>query len=89
MDRILKSRVSRRAFLHAGAAAGGGAVLGLTATTSTAATAKVAKETVSYQMSPRGPARCGTCAYFQAPSGCNFVSGPISPVGWCMLYKAK
>lgn len=89
MDSILRSRVSRRAFLYAGAAAGGGAVFGLTATTSSAATAKVAKETVSYQMSPKGPARCGTCAYFQAPSACNFVNGPISPTGWCMLYKTK
>lgn len=88
MDRVLKPRVSRRTFLRAGAAAGSGAVLGFTSA-APAATAKVAKETVSYQMSPKGPARCGTCAYFQAPSGCNFVSGPISPTGWCMLYKAK
>ncbi len=88
MDRILKPRVSRRTFLHSGVAATG-AVIGFGAGASEAATAKVAKETVNYQTTPKGQGRCGTCAYFQAPSGCNFVNGPISPTGWCMLYKAK
>ena len=88
MDRILKPQVSRRTFLHAGAAATG-AIIGLGAARSDAATAKVAKDTVNYQMTPKGPARCGTCSYFQAPSGCNFVNGPISPTGWCVLYKPK
>lgn len=87
MDRVLKPRVSRRTFLHAGAAAGG-AILGF-ASTAPAATAKVAKETVNYQPSPKGPAHCAACTYFQAPSGCNFVNGPISPSGWCVLFKAK
>ena len=88
MDRILKPPVSRRHFLQAGAVAGG-AIIGLRSGTAHAATAKVAQGTVSYQTSPKGPARCGTCSFFQAPSGCNFVNGPISPTGWCMLYKAK
>ena len=87
MDRILKPRVSRRAFLLAGAAAGG-AILGF-ASTARAATAKVAKETVNYQPGPKGPAHCAACTYFQAPSGCNFVNGSISPSGWCVLFKAK
>ena len=88
MDRILKPRISRRIFLQGGAAATG-AIIGLRAAGSEAATAKVGKDAVSYQMSPKGPARCGTCAYFQAPSGCNYVNGPISPTGWCVLYKPK
>jgi anaerobic selenocysteine-containing dehydrogenase len=87
MDRILKPRVSRRAFLHASAAAGG-AILGF-ASTARAATAKVAKETVNYRPAPKGPAHCAACTYFQAPSGCNFVNGPISPSGWCVLFKPK
>jgi len=88
MDRILEPRVSRRAFLRAGAAAGG-AIIGLGTRAACAATAKVAKDTVNYQMTPKGQARCGACSYFQAPSGCNFVNGPISPTGWCMLFKRK
>jgi len=87
MDRLLRPRVSRRTFLHASAVAGG-AMRGL-ASTARATTAKVAKQTVSYQPSPKGPAHCAACAYFQAPSGCNFVNGPISPSGWCMLFKPK
>lgn len=89
MDRILKPRVSRRSFLRCGTVAGAGAILAFGSSGSSAATAKVPKQTVNYQMTPKGPARCGTCAYFEAPSGCNYVNGPISPAGWCMLYKAK
>jgi len=88
MDSLLKPRISRRSFLHAGAAAGGSAILGF-ASAARAAPAKVAKETVNYQPSPRGPAHCAACTYFQAPAACNFVNGPISPSGWCVLFKAK
>jgi len=81
---------SRRGFLG-GAAVGGGALLGigLLGSEAQAATAKVSPQTVSYQAKPNGNARCGTCAFFQAPSGCKFVQGAINPSGWCMLYKAK
>ena len=88
MDSILKPQVSRRTFLRAGAATGGGVVLGLGSATQAAAS-KVAKETVNYQNGPKGQAHCGNCAYFQAPSSCQFVNGSIIPAGWCMLYKAK
>jgi anaerobic selenocysteine-containing dehydrogenase len=82
--------LSRRRFLHLGAAATGGAMLGIaTADSAKAATAKVAKQTVNYQATPKGPARCGTCSFFQAPSSCNYVNGPITPTGWCVLYQAK
>jgi hypothetical protein len=83
-------KVSRRAFLG-GAAMGGGALLGvgLLGSSAQAATAKVSPQTVNYRTAPNGNARCGTCAFFQAPSGCKFVQGAINPSGWCMLYKAK
>jgi anaerobic selenocysteine-containing dehydrogenase len=87
MDSVLKPRVSRRTFLRAGVAAGG-AILGFTSTAGAAA-AKVAKQAVSYQPSPKGPAHCAACTHFQAPSGCNLVDGPISPTGWCVLFKPK
>jgi anaerobic selenocysteine-containing dehydrogenase len=85
MDRILTARVSRRTFLRASAV---GAICGV-AVSARAETAKVPKQTVQYQPSPKGPAHCAACAYFQAPSNCNFVKGPISPSGWCMLFKPK
>jgi hypothetical protein len=83
-------KLSRRNFLHI-ASTGGGAMLGmaLVGSRATAATGKVPKQTVNYQPQPKGQARCGSCAFFQAPSGCNYVDGPINPNGWCMLYKAK
>jgi secreted PhoX family phosphatase len=87
MDRILSARVSRRIFLNVSALAASG-IVGF-GSTAKAATAKVPKETVNYQPTPRGAAHCAACAYFQAPSACTFVDGPISPSGWCILFKAK
>ena len=85
-----QKHVSRRHFLHLGAAASGGAMLGFASVGSAdAATAKVAKQTVSYQPSPKGQAHCGNCSFFQAPSSCNYVDGPINTSGWCVLYKSK
>jgi hypothetical protein len=83
-------KLSRRHFLRM-AGVGGGAMLGtaLVGSPATAATSKVPKQTVNYQPKPNGQARCGSCAFFQAPSGCNYVDGPINANGWCMLYKAK
>lgn len=83
--------LSRRRFLHWGVAVGSGAAVGLDLLRSSAdaATAKVSKETAGYQQSPRGQSRCGTCSFFQAPSSCNYVEGPINPSGWCTLYRAK
>jgi hypothetical protein len=89
MDRILKPRVSRRTFLRAGVAVGSGAIIIGSGSPSEAEAAKVAKATVNYQMNPKGQAHCATCTYFQAPSSCKFVDGPIIPTGWCTLYKAK
>ena len=86
----MTDRLSRRNFLHM-ASASGGAMLGiaLIGAPAAAATSKVPKQTVNYQPKPNGQARCGNCAFFQAPSGCNYVDGSINPNGWCMLYKAN
>jgi anaerobic selenocysteine-containing dehydrogenase len=83
------NQLSRRRFLAIGAYAGGAAFAAASISSAADATAKVPKQTVNYQMSPKGPAKCGSCAYFQAPASCNYVDGAISPTGWCMLYKAK
>lgn len=84
--------LSRRRLLRLGALAGGGAVIGLglfEGPAANAAAAKVSKQTAGYQQSPKGSARCATCSFFEAPSSCNFVEGPINPTGWCTLYRAK
>jgi hypothetical protein len=83
--------ISRRRFLRMGAVAGTGAVFGagLVGSRADAATAKVPKQTVSYQGAPKGASRCATCSFFEAPASCNYVDGPISPSGWCMLYQPK
>ena len=92
MHSFTQNRCSRRRFLHLGAA-GGGAALGLgllgSATLGEAAAAKVSKQTAGYQQAPKGQARCGTCSFFQSPSSCNYVEGPVNPEGWCTLYHAK
>ena len=36
-----------------------------------------------------GKHRCEACFNFQAPNGCKFVEGEISPRGWCKLFAAK
>jgi len=55
-----------------------------------AAGAKMSQQLVHYQATPKGPARCQTCAQFLPSSpACKLVDGPISPNGWCVLYAAK
>jgi hypothetical protein len=71
-----------RRFLLSGA--GTITVLGLTRTSARAA--KVSQSTVSYQSSPKGDQRCGTCKQFEPPSACRLIDGRISPQGWCKLW---
>ena len=88
---LTQKPLSRRRFLRLGAAAGSGAAIGLNLIggSASAAAAKMPKQTVNYQQTPNGQARCGTCSFFQAPSGCTYVDGPINPSGWCVLYRSK
>jgi len=83
--------LTRRHLLRVGAAASSGAFigLGLLGVSTQAAAAKVSKQSVNYQQSPKGQAQCGTCTFFQPPGSCSNVEGPISPSGWCNLYKAR
>lgn len=80
---------SRRRFLHIGVLAGGSAALGVALPAAANGTSKVAKQTVSYQPTPRGPSHCASCSFFQGPASCNYVDGPISPSGWCVLYQPR
>ena len=44
---------------------------------------------VMYQMTPKDGQRCGLCANFTPPSGCQLVQGTISPNAWCQLFSPK
>ena len=80
--------LSRRRLL--GLSVTGGAILAaLGAASSAQAYGKIAQKTVNYQTSPKGKARCGTCAQFLAPADCKIVQGPITPDGWCSVYAPK
>jgi hypothetical protein len=81
--------VSRRNFLGV-AAAGGGALLGLSLIGSpAAASGKLSQKAVHYQSVPKAGNRCANCALWQMPASCKSVEGPISPAGWCLLYAPK
>jgi hypothetical protein len=72
---------SRRAVLKlAGCAA---ALLGFSAT---GAQAKSSQASAAYRNSPKGRQSCANCMYFEAPSGCGVVRGPVSARGWCNLW---
>jgi hypothetical protein len=40
-----------------------------------------------YQDRPSGRQRCGRCAHFRPPNGCEIVVGEISPQGWCRYFE--
>jgi hypothetical protein len=62
----------------------GAVVAGLNATT--AAQAKSSKAAANYRGAPNGGQSCANCSYFNPPSGCGVVSGPVSARGWCNLW---
>lgn len=47
------------------------------------------KEDVRYQDQPKGNQSCAGCKNFVHPGACRVVTGPVSPNGWCLLFKAK
>jgi len=54
-----------------------------------ATTAKLAKNDIGYQASPKGQQRCDLCVNWQAPGACKLVAGPIVASGWCGLFQPK
>jgi len=80
---------TRRIVLKSGLgllAAGGAAGI---ATRARAQSAKATPASVGYQTKPSNGQQCSTCSQFIAPAGCQLVSGPIRPSGWCELYSPK
>lgn len=81
----LRPILSRRSLLRqAGGAAGVVSMLGTEIRT--AAAGKMSQAAVSYQNSPNGDHRCGTCKQFVAPNACRIVDGTVSPHGWCRIW---
>ena len=50
---------------------------------------KVPQKAAGYQAAPSDGKKCESCAQFRAPDGCSLVQGPISPDGWCRLFRPK
>lgn len=77
------TRGRRRALKLFGAAAvsGFGALFG-----ARSAQAKTSQVGAAYRNSPNGRQRCANCSWFEPPSGCGVVKGPVSAGGWCNLW---
>ena len=81
--------VSRRDFLNIAAVSGSVLIgAGLSASAS-AAPKKFTQKQAHYQPVPKSGQRCQVCALWQPPTACQVVEGPVSPAGWCILYKPK
>lgn len=84
MDRKWEKTSRRRALELFGAStllASVGALL-----SSAPAKAKTSQAAAGYRASPKGRQSCANCSWFEAPSGCGVVKGPVSPRGWCSLW---
>ena len=81
-------RISRRVVLT-GTALALGAAAAATVVSEATAQEKISQADAKYQGTPKDDQRCEGCANFQAPNGCKFVQGDISPNGWCQLFVKK
>lgn len=48
--------------------------------------AKSSKAAAAYRNSPKGGQSCANCSWFEPPSGCGVIKGPVSARGWCNLW---
>jgi hypothetical protein len=62
------------------------AATGLSALSGGTAEAKTSQGAVAYRGSPKGRQSCANCSWFEPPSGCGVVRGPVSSRGWCSLW---
>lgn len=83
------SSLSRRGFLNLSLKGGVAlAGIGLAAANGQAA-AKVPKNAVSYQDSPKNGQKCTGCKYWQGNNSCSKVKGDIAENGWCAMFAPK
>jgi len=80
--------ISRRYLLHHTLALAGAAGA-FTLSPVAGAQTKASQKLVAYQSTPKEGHSCATCQYFQPPSACKVVEGPISAAGWCSLWAQK
>lgn len=86
----LHSSLSRRGALKMINAAALAGTIGAVAGNASADSAnKAPQRAAGYQAQPNDGKKCADCAQFRAPDGCGIVQGPISPNGWCRLFRAK
>ncbi len=85
----LSALMSRRGVLSHGALLAGGATVAGGVLVAASASAKISQKGVSYQVTPKGAARCDKCKFWKPPATCTLVDGVISPAGWCTLYATK
>ena len=88
ISQIWSADLSRRSLLQGVASVAGAATI-VSVTASRAKAAKVAKQTVAYQDTPKDKQQCDGCALFESPNACKQVDGDISPKGWCKIYAPK
>jgi hypothetical protein len=81
-------RISRRVVLG-GTALALGAVATAAAVSPAGAQQKISQEKAKYQGAPKGNQHCDGCVNFEAPNGCKFVQGEVSPNGWCQLFYPR
>lgn len=78
--------LSRRSAL---AAAIGGTLAAVAGKAPADSANKAPQRAAGYQPQPNGSKKCEGCAQFRGPDACSIVQGPISPDGWCRLFRAK
>jgi hypothetical protein len=89
-----KETISRATLLRRIAAApiAIGALAALQSEARATAMGHIAPNTVQYQKTPKAGAKCSQCRFYingktkTANGGCTQVAGPISPMGWCVVY---
>jgi len=80
-------KVTRRAFVQGVALSGAALAAGIIPIKVVGADAKVDKETMKYQDSPKDGQQCDQCVYFKAPSECGIVKGDVKATGWCIGFN--
>lgn len=81
--------VSRRDLLQGAALLTGFAATIAVSANQAAAAAKLSHAAAKYQDTPKNGQACSTCVYFEPPAACKLVISPVSPMGWCELYKVR